>query len=93
MKDGNMDEMEGCDGQGHVTMEILQRHDVQGYYCDYLTQTHTSRSLVQRVKHKKEGESDRFGVCYSSDGETRELSVCAAAPSARLQSDVVLSFL
>lgn len=34
MKDGNMDEMEGCDGQGHVTMEILQQHDVVGDCCD-----------------------------------------------------------
>lgn len=63
MTDGNMDEMEGCDGQGHVTMEILRRHDVEGDCCDYLTQTHTSRSLVQSVKDRQEGkkgESDRW---------------------------------
>lgn len=37
MKDGNMDKMKGRDGQGHVTMEILQQRDVKGDCCDYLT--------------------------------------------------------
>lgn len=35
MKDGKMDEMEGCNGQGHVTMEIVRQHDGDGDCCDY----------------------------------------------------------
>lgn len=61
MKDGSMDEMEGCDGQGHVTMEILQQRDVEGDCCDCLTQTRTSRSPVQRVKDRQEGGREKNG--------------------------------
>lgn len=74
MKDGSVDEMEGCDGQGHVTMEILflQRHDVEGNCCDYLTQTHTSRSTVQRVEDGKEGGRGKKWRERVIDGETRQ---------------------
>lgn len=30
MKDGNMDDTQGCNGQGHITMEILQQDDIEG---------------------------------------------------------------
>lgn len=48
MKDGNMDKMEGCDGQGHITMKILHWHDVKGNCCDYLRDAHIKVSESER---------------------------------------------
>lgn len=49
MKDGNVDEMEGCDGQGHISMATLHQRDVDG---DGDGDARTSRSLAQRVKDR-----------------------------------------
>lgn len=73
MKDGKMDEMEGCNGQGHVTMEIVRQHDGDGDLCDYRTQTRTSRSRVQRVKERQEGGQETIKEGESDRWKTRQI--------------------
>lgn len=80
MKDENMDDTEGCNGQGHITMEILQQDDIEGDCCGYLTQTHTSRSLIRRERErdgwKSEGDRNKGEGERVMDGKRDRFGLC-----------------